>query len=162
MPPARHAQAFELLGVENLMLDVLALGDVDDARQRALIGSVVVEDGRGGHGDHDLAAVFRLELEVVQFLAALRAILHLRGGDVAAVLVHEVEEVAPQHLLFAVAEHAGHGRIDEGAEALGVDLPDALLGQLDQTAVFLLAGHQRHHGSRSAEMSLSRQLVCRN
>ena len=65
------------------------------------------------------------------------------GGGTPAVLVHELGQVPAEHLLDGVAEHLGHPGVDEGGPRVGVDRPDALVGEFDDAPVARLAVVQR-------------------
>src|SRR5262249_56313510 len=74
---------------------------------------------------------------------AFPAKLQLLAYGHSLALVHEVENVAPDHLRGLVAEHLRHLAVHEAGSGVGVDLPDAFLGGLDDLPVARLTAPKR-------------------
>ncbi len=73
---------------------------------------------------------------------ALPPAFHVGFGQFPVFVIHEGEEGLPVHFIDRVAEHLGHSRVREEGPVLGIDDPDALLGQFDDLAIFLFADPQ--------------------
>ena len=67
---------------------------------------------------------------VLPFRPALAAAREVLAGRAGGRLVHESEQRTANHLLRRVAQQGGEARVDQRGAGLGVDRPDALLGQL--------------------------------
>ncbi len=100
---------------------------------------VLVGGGSRLHHDVAVRAALVQQLEVVLFLDALPATSEVLPGTLPVLFVHEVEQMPPHHFFRGIAQHPGHGRVDEGGDGVLIDDPDALLSQFDELPVFALA-----------------------